>query len=104
MRAGAGMLLAVQVPLLGQLRAGHMPKPASDEGVVAPEQTRPLIYPCMEQSWRKVAKTVQACLRAKRLPVLLLLLKGTCDSYSFPSLMQHLIHRDRGSKCTQVGP
>lgn len=40
--------------------AALVPEPASEEGGDAPEQTWPLIYPCMEQGWRKMEKTVQA--------------------------------------------
>lgn len=34
-------------------RAVHIPEPALDERGDAPEQTRPLIFSCMEQSCRK---------------------------------------------------
>lgn len=97
------MLVAVQVPLLVQPRAAHMPEPASDEGGDAPEQTQPLVYPCAEQSWRKMEKTVQAYLRAKKLPVSLFPLEGTHDSYSSPLLMRLFNPWRQGQQCTQVG-
>lgn len=83
--------------------AAHMPEPASDEGGAAPEQTQPLIYSCTEQSWKKVEKPVQASLRAKKLPVSLLLLKETHDSYSSPSLMRLFNLWRQEQQCTQAG-
>lgn len=86
-------------------RAAHVPEPALDGGAgrcfradSAPDLS--LHGTKLEKSGKK---TVQAFLRAKKLPVSLLLLKETHDNYSSPSLMWLFNLWRQEQQCAQAG-